>query len=182
MKIRLNPLDPASVQSALAQVRSYQKAFDGKVEQFRKEVALELATLAETGFNGAGYDDVLMEGMRVPNVTVEVQEREDKSIVVALGTEAVFAEFGAGVYYNGPAGSSPHPWGQQNLFLIGTYGKGYGARKVWGYYDPPDKRDKEHLKLTHGTPASMPMYHATQEVIDKIGEIAKRVFGEGEGA
>lgn len=162
MKIHLNPLDPASVQDAIKQVRDYRNKLDSKVKEFQEAVALEIGSLAETGFNGAGYDDVLMEGTSVPNVTVEVQEREDKSIVVALGTEAVFAEFGAGVYYNGPAGSSPHPWGQQNLFLIGTYGKGYGARKVWGYYDPPDKRDKEHLKLTHGTPASMPMYHATQ--------------------
>lgn len=174
-KIRLNPFDPSSVQSALAEVKAFQSDFGSKLKKFRDEVAVELAALAEVEFNGAGYDDVLSGGTRVPNVVVDVVERGDKDIVVALGKEAVFAEFGAGVYYNGPVGSSPHPWGPKNLFYIGTYGKGYGARKVWGYYD-----EGGDLKLTHGTPASMPLYHATQDVIGKIKEIAQRVFGEGD--
>lgn len=173
-KITLNPFDPASIDAAIAQVKEYRDSLESKTETLRKRVAEEIAALSQTGFNGAGYDDVIHEGMKVPDVRVSVDEQDNVSIVVAYGNEAVFAEFGAGVYYNGPAGSSPHPWGPGNVFYIGTYGKGYGARKIWGYYD-----EAGDLKLTHGTPASMPMYHATQDVVNMIVEIAREVFRDG---
>lgn len=172
--ISLNPFDQASIDAAIQQVKEYRDSIPVKAEILRRRVAEEIASLSETGFNGAGYDDVLGEGMKVPDVQVSVDDKDKVSVVVAYGKEAVFAEFGAGVYYNGPAGSSPHPWGPGNVFLIGTYGKGYGARKVWGYYD-----ETGTLKLTHGTPASMPMYHAEQEVIGKIVDIARDVFKDG---
>lgn len=175
-KITLNPFSPASIGRAVKQVREYaDKTLPEKTELLRKRVAEELAELIKKGFNGEIYDDVLNEGMKVPDVQVEVNhESGDMSVVIAHGKEAVFAEFGAGVYYNPPAGASPHPWGPANFFYIGTYGKGYGARKVWGYYD----EETGELKLTHGTPASMPMYHATQKILQQIVDIAREVFKE----
>ena len=56
-------------------------------------------------------------------------------------------------------------------YTIGSYGKGLGKRKVWGYY-----RDGE-LILTHGTPATMPMYNALKQACDNIWSIAREVFG-----
>lgn len=80
-------------------------------------------------------------------------------------------EFGAGVYHNGSAGSSPHPKGSELGFTIGGYGEGMGKRQTWGFYE-----DSE-LRLTHGTPAIMPMYNALKTVCDEIAGIAKEVFG-----
>ncbi len=167
LKIRLNS---DSAEKALAQVREYEKSLKSKTERLRQRVAEEIQKLAETGFNGSVYDDILMEGTRVPNVKVVTEEKGKVSVVIAYGKEAVFAEFGAGVYYN--PGGSPHPLQPPGIVEIGTYGKGYGARKVWGFLENGE------LRLTHGTPASMPMYRALQEVSARLEEIAREVFSQ----
>ena len=92
-------------------------------------------------------------------------------MVIANGEDAVWVEFGAGVYHNGSVGSSPHPKGAELGMTIGSYGNGRGSRRVWGYYD------EGGLVLTRGTPAQMPMYSAAKAVCEKIDEIARRVFG-----
>lgn len=168
-------LDREDIGRAIREVNSYASELEEKAKRLSARLSGELAELSEVGFNGALYDYVLNEGATVPDVNVSVDIRDDVYVVIALGKEAVFAEFGAGVYFNGPAGTSPHPWGPSNLFYIGTYGKGYGARKVWGYYD-----DGGNFKLTHGTPASKPMYYADQEVRSRIVEIAREVFKDGD--
>lgn len=169
MKIQMK-LNEGSIDAAIRQVKSYANSLDRKAEELRCRIAEELAQMVESGFNGSQYDDVIYEGARVPNVQVSVTQKGDVSIVMASGKEAVFAEFGAGVYYN-PSGS-PHPNPPAGIVAIGTYGKGYGSRKIWGYYEDGE------LKLTHGTPASMPMYHAVQAIIPRIPSIAKEVFAE----
>ena len=86
--------------------------------------------------------------------------------------ESSGCKFGAGVYHNGSVGSSPNPFGNDLGFTIGSYGKGYGKKQAWGYYD-----ENGDLVITRGTPASMPLYNAAQEVMRKAVEIAKEVFG-----
>lgn len=163
-------LNSASVDAALQEVQQYGRGLSRKTDELRRRIAQVLSEMVREGFNGAAYNDVLHEGTRVPDVQVTVSEKGAVSVVVAHGKEAVFAEFGAGVYYNGPAGSFPHPAPPAGIVAIGTYGKGYGARKIWGYYEDGE------LKLTHGTPASMPMYRAVQEIGRRLPDIAKEVF------
>lgn len=93
--------------------------------------------------------------------------------LIVEGKELLFIEFGAGVYYNGAAGSSPHPKGGEFGYVIGSYGKGHGKQKIWGYY-----ADTGELVLTHGVEATMPMYKASLEIADKIVDVAKKVFGK----
>ena len=78
------------------------------------------------------------------------------------------------MYHNGSVGSSPNPYGNDLGFTIGSYGKGYGKGQVWGYYTDPE--NKTGLVLTHGTPATMPMYNAAMGVMRKAVEIAKEVW------
>lgn len=165
-------LNEASIAAAIKEVKKYKADLRKKAEKIRIEVAKRLAKLCEEGFNGAAYDDVLYEGTKVPDVSVTVDEKDNITLVIAHGKEAIFAEFGAGVYYN-PSGS-PHPSRPAGIVAIGEYGYGYGKRKVWGYYD-----ESGELKLTHGTPASAPMYFAVKEIIEQIPEIAKEVFKGG---
>lgn len=165
-------LSTASINQAIAELEAYKQNVKDKTVLLRKRLAEELAKKVEAGFNGAIYDDLLYEGMSVPNVRVEVTHNQDKSIVIAHGKEAVFAEFGAGVYYNGPVGSFPHPNTPAGIVAIGKYGHGYGAREIWGFYD----METGEFKLTHGTPASMPMYYALQELAQIVPQIAREVF------
>lgn len=170
MKVKMK-LNSDSIDRAIAQVRGYQNSLEEKAERLRRRVAEELEALCREGFNGSQYNDVIHEGTKVPDVSVHVEDKGKTTVVIADGKEAIFAEFGAGVYYN--PGGSPNPLTAPGVVAIGTYGKGRGARQIWGYYEDGE------LKLTHGTPASMPMYHAIQEVSKRLPEIAREVFSEG---
>lgn len=165
-------LDANDIEKAIREIERYKVEFLKKVETYRQRVAEEIAMSASLKFGSAVMDDVIKGSTRKPNVTVNVDERGGISVVVADGEDAVWCEFGAGVYHNGSAGSSPNPYGNGLGFTIGSYGKGYGKRKAWGYYD------NGQLVLTRGTPATMPMYNAAQEVTRKAITIAREVFGQ----
>ena len=161
-------LSEKDIDRAIKELEQYKREIIRKTELLRTKIA----NLAQSGFNGAVVDDLTNEsgGARTAEVQVSIDERENVSIVIAAGEDAVWVEFGAGVYHNGSAGSSPHPKGSELGFTIGGYGKGMGKRQTWGFYENGE------LRLTHGTPAIMPMYNAVKTVCDEIADIAREVF------
>lgn len=164
-------LSTRGIGNAIRELKDYKQDIRRKTEAFQKRFAQEVANLAQAGFD-ASYLDYQIDGETTPaTVAVDVTSAGDTCFITAYGEDAVWIEFGAGVYYNGNAGSSPNPWGENLGYTIGSYGKGQGKRKVWGYY-----RDGE-LILTHGTPATMPMYNALKQACDNIWSIAREVFG-----
>lgn len=165
-------LSEKDIDRAIKELEQYKREIIRKTELLRTKIAERIANLAQSGFNGAVVDDLTEEsgGARKAEVQVSIDERENVSVVIAAGEDAVWAEFGAGVYHNGSVGSSPHPKGQELGLTIGGYGKGMGKRQVWGFYEDGE------LKLTHGAPATMPMYNAMKTVCDEIASIAKEVF------
>lgn len=165
-------LGVTDINRAIREVNKFKQDFRNKVDTYRKRIAEELAVQASLNFGNAVVDDVIHGSPRRPDVAVTVSERGSISVVVAEGEDAVWCEFGAGVYHNGSVGSSPNPYGNDLGFTIGSYGKGYGKKQAWGYYD-----ENDDLVITRGTPASMPLYNAAQEVMRKAIEIAKEVFG-----
>lgn len=102
---------------------------------------------------------------------MSIDNRGNVTVVVANGEDAVWIEFGAGVHYNGSVGSSPNPYGAKLGFIIGGYGKGNGRKETWGFYEDGE------LKITHGTPAKMPMANAVTALCNEFPRIAKEVFG-----
>lgn len=164
-------LSEREIGKAIKELEQYKQELIRKTALLREKVAYRIAELAQSGFNGAVVDDVLNRGVKTARVTVSLSNTDDVSLVIAYGEDAVWVEFGAGVYHNGSAGSSPHPNGSELGFTIGDYGKGMGKREVWGYYE------RDELRLTHGTPAIMPMYNAVKTVCDEITSIAREVWG-----
>ena len=165
-------LSQREINKAIRDIERYKQEFQKKVETYRKRIAEEIATQALLNFGNAIVDDVVNGSPRKADVNVSVSERGAVSVVVADGDDAVWCEFGAGVYHNGSVGSSPNPYGNDLGFTIGSYGKGRGKQQAWGYYD-----ENNELVITRGTPASMPMYNAVQEVMRKSIIIAKEIFG-----
>lgn len=166
-------LDPASIDAAIKELRDYARWVERKAEELRERVAYFIAKDASAVFNTAVADDLIGEGFVTGSVEVTVKPGTDGvTLVIADGEDAVFMEFGAGVYNNGPVGSSPNPLGADLGFTIGSYGQGKGAREVWGFRGEDGK-----LHLTHGVPASMPLYKAVQAVSSDLVKIAKEVFG-----
>lgn len=166
-------LSEKEINRAIRELEQYKQDFLRKVELLRERVADRLGEYAAKGFTGAVVDDLTTDsgGTKLAEVSVSVENRENISLVIASGEDAIWVEFGAGVYHNGLPGSSPHPKGEELGFTIGGYGKGNGMKNTWGYYSDGE------LKLTHGTPAAMPMYHAVQTVCNEIASIAREVFG-----
>lgn len=168
ISFRLNSKD---INTAIRELEKYKQQFLKKVDNYRKRIAEEIATNASLNFGRATLDHTVKGVTRKPDVKVSVTERGQISIVVADGEDAIWCEFGAGVYYNGSVGSSPNPYGNDLGFTIGNYGFGFGRRQAWGYYADGT------LVITRGTPASMPMYNAVQEIMRKSIDIAREVFG-----
>ena len=165
-------LNTKDINRAIRELQEFKQDFLEKVDTYRKRIAEEIAVNASMLFANSVVDDVIQGSPRRPDVQVTVDERGGISVVVANGEDAVWCEFGAGVYHNGSVGSSPNPFGTDLGLTIGSYGKGHGKQSAWGYYD-----EDGNLVITRGTPASMPMYNAVQEVARKSVEIARRVFG-----
>lgn len=174
-------LDSKSIENAIRELEAFKKDFEQKCVRLRQLIGERIAWSASHGFRSALVGDFVgrvERGGTVPvepppsNVQVSVRHDGDVTIVFADGEEAVFIEFGAGVYNNGAAGTSPHPWGAENGFLIGSYGKGFGRRRIWGY-----RNENGEVILTHGTPAAMPMYHGMMDAIRVMNDLVKEVFG-----
>ena len=168
-------LSTNDIRRAINEIEKFKADFLKKVDTYRKRIAEEIAVQASANFASSVMDDVIGGSPRRPDVDVTFSDDGKIAVVVADGEDAIWCEFGAGVYHNGSTGSSPNPYGNDLGFTIGSYGKGRGKQTVWGYYTDPDS--KTGLVLTHGTPASMPMYNAAQEVLRKSVEIAREVFG-----
>ncbi len=176
-KILKSDLSVSGIKALQKQLRDYQNDLNRKCELLVKR-------LAESGI------PVIDENMAKANFTMDsegVQSGADpqhythvkinafgsyaKAELIVEGKELLFIEFGAGVYYNGAEGSSPHPKGEEFGYVIGSYGKGHGVQKMWGYY-----ADSGELVLTHGVEATMPMYKASLEIANNVVKIAKEVF------
>ena len=167
-------LSESEIDRAIKEIEKYKQDFQKKVELFRKKVAEKIADNAQTKFNSSGVDDLLRGGTRQASVSVNVSDNGNITLVIANGEDAVWVEFGAGVYHNGSVGSSPNPLGADKGLTIGSYGKGHGKQEVWGFYETPG--DPTTLQLTHGTEATMPMYNAVQSIVPQIVSIAREVF------
>ena len=163
-------LSEREIGDAVKELERYKRDLVEKTELLRTKVAERIADLSNSGFARAVIDDLLNGSKKIADVEVYVEVRDNISVVIADGEDAVWAEFGAGVYHNGSAGSSPHPSGAELGFTIGGYGKGMGKRKVWGYYEGGE------LNLTHGAPATMPLYNAMKIVCAELSIIAGEVF------
>ena len=165
-------LSESGIEKAIQELLAYKQEIIRKTELLRQKVAARLADEARSGFNGAIVDDLTGKNSpRLADVNVTVDDMDNVSVVVAEGEDAVWVEFGAGVYHNGSVGSSPHPKGAELGFTIGGYGKGNGKKEIWGFYEDGE------LRLTHGTPARMPMSQAMNTIINDIVSIAREVFG-----
>ena len=155
-------LNTKSIDAAIRKVEKYKRWVDSKTQELVKrlaEVGLEEARVRFSSAEYSGENDV----------EVTVEPIADGFKIVATGQAVFFIEFGAGVYYNGTEPyPEPRPKGISN---IGEYGDGKGKRKAWGFYD-----ESGELVITHGTPAAMPMLHASRTMQQEVERIAKEVF------
>lgn len=173
-------LSVKSVEKAIRQLKSYKQWLRNKTTELVKALAEVGIPVIETNVADASYtfdSKGIRSGSNTEHYTYVKLNNFRKlftSKSCCWGWRNSFIEFGAGVYYNGEAGTSPHPKGQEFGFLIGSYGVGHGVQKVWGYYD-----ETGALVMTHGVEATMPVLKAYEKIIADYVSVARRVFGNG---
>lgn len=157
-------LSTKSIDDAVRELKAFRDSIEGKKDKLLKELGEIGVREASVRFTTAMYD-----GVNDSDVTLE--STNNGYAIVAKGKAVAFIEFGAGVYHNG-AESYPNPR-PSGIVGIGEYGKGYGKRNTWVYRDEAGEK-----VFTHGNPAAMPMWYASEEMRRNIERIAKEVFGK----
>ena len=155
-------LSTESIDNAIKELTAYRDSIDRK-----KNMLLE--RLGEIGIKEASvrFTTAMYDGDNDSNVTLEANS--NGYVILAEGNAVAFIEFGAGVYHNpGEPYPNPRPDG---IVGIGEYGYGRGKRKAWGYRD-----NGGDIKITHGNPAAMPLWYASEEMRKNILTIAREVF------
>lgn len=156
-------LSTKSINNAIKELKAFRDSLEGKKDKLLKELGEIGVREASVRFTTAMYDGV-------NDSRVSLEATNNGYAIVASGKVVAFIEFGAGVYHNG---SEPYPDPRPaGIVGIGEYGKGYGKRNTWVYID--EAGDKV---FTHGNPAAMPMWYASEEMRSQIETIARRVFG-----
>lgn len=176
-KILKSDLSISGIKALQKQLKDYQNSLNRKCELLAKRLAEAGMPVIDENMAKAAFtvDEKGIQSGADPQHYTQVKINTFGSYaradLIVEGKELLFIEFGAGVYYNGAAGTSPHPKGEEFGYVIGSYGKGHGVQKVWGYY-----ADSGELVLTHGVEATMPVYKASLEIADNVVKIAKQVF------
>ena len=156
-------LSTKSIENAMRELKAFRDSLDHKKDKLLEKLSEIGVKEASVRFTTAMYD-----GVNDSSVTLEAIPAG--YCIKAEGKAVAFIEFGAGVYHNsGEPYPNPRPEG---IVGIGEYGKGYGKRQAWGFKD-----ESGELVITHGNPAAMPMWYASEEMRSKILKIAQEVFG-----
>lgn len=167
-KIRIS-LSEKSIRNAINEIESYKMEFIERNEVFVRR-------LAELGIPVIDQNIAVAQGDSDKNHNTYIKINSfgsySEAKLVVEGKSILFIEFGAGIRYNGSSGTSPHPKGEEFGYTIGSYGKGQGSKDFWFYY-----ADTGESVMSHGTEATMPVFRASQEIIQNIRRIAREVFG-----
>ncbi len=162
MKIVIDPLNPESIKSAIAQVKQYEKDFLAKEQEFARRLADLGVRVAQTGFATADYDGV-------NDVVVSLVKTPTGYAVVASGEKVGFIEFGTGIRYP--------EWDNTDMAYTppahGTYGKGQG-KNPWGWWFKA--HDGAVARHTYGNPPAEAMRTARDQMVEQVVQIAREVW------
>lgn len=167
--ININIFDSRSLDKSIQEIKQYQNSLNDKCAEFVRRLAdVGIPVIDENIASAAGDSD------KGHNTYIKINSfgSYSQAELICEGSDILFIEFGAGIHYNGSAGSSPHPKGQELGYTIGSYGQGKGKNDFWFYYS-----DTGEAVMSHGTQATMPVYKASLEIRKNILQIAKEVFG-----
>ena len=166
--IHIEAFDKSSVDKAIEEVKAIKKEWRRKAKDAEKLIAEELANLINQNLmNVAIADDLInVKEHQEVHTAPGVEARARGNTVTIYGENAVFIEFGAGIYHNGGV-DNPLSKAVQFDTSIGSYGKGHGNEPYWFV---------AHNLISRGTPAYMPINNAIEQIVPMIPTIVRQVF------
>ena len=173
------PLSTDGIDSAIKEIKAYKRKLYGKMQRLITAMCKEgeAYAIANVTHIDTGETVDSIHGYRKGN----------RGVIVA-GGQAVWLEFGTGVYWNGYPNGSPHPYGEALGFKIGEFGKQHGLDQGW-FFPTTDPRYEiiRHTAngdvgtgygYTHGIQADMFMFKTIQELRRRAPELAKEIFSK----
>lgn len=174
--IKLNCFSQSSIQNAIKALQGYQYSLTYKCQ-------LLVTKLAEAGEKAAIEKITESPLGKTVNLRIEREPIDMGCKAILIATGKVFKsegrepfytllaiEFGAGIYFNR---GNENPKADSLSLGVGTYpGQIHAFEDGWYYLGNDDK-----WHYTHGVKATMPMYSASIEIIQRYKAIAKEVFG-----
>lgn len=172
----IDGLSADSLLDAAKQIEKLQVDYILKNKEFVRALTKEGIEEASEHLNAKGDAEPPYIATQNPHVRMGNDVEDMKAVVRLKGDDVVFVEFGAGIHYNTPVGTSPNPYGVELGYTIGSYsdsGNGYsqGQYDYWGHID-----DNGVFVVTYGTEAAMPLYHASVRVKQRYADVAKSIF------
>ena len=170
--IHFNPLDPASIDNAIKEVKAFQKWIEEKTKELLRRLAERGCEISRVNFSPA---NAMYDGTN--DVTCDISILSDHLVaVIASGNATLFIEFGTGILW-----PDTHP---ENQYVRGEYGYGLGKLAGGWYYDGDPGSNGEVIAEgkhagkvhTYGNPANASMYLAIRQLEREFAEIAKEVF------
>lgn len=157
-EISIDPLDAASIDSGIRELRKYRQWVVAKENELRLRLSQLGATVASIQFARAVYNGS-------NDVSVRVDNTGSVAVIYAEGSAVAFIEFGSGAKYG-----YGHPEAGKYGAGPGTYPDGKGHwddEKGWWY---------GHNLHSYGNPPAMAMYQAREQMVEQITQMARQVF------
>ena len=170
-------LSEHGIDAAIKEVKAYKRTMYGKMQRLITAMCKEgeAYAIAHVTHIDTGETVGSIHGYRKGN-----------SGVIVAGGQAIWLEFGTGVYWNGNPNGSPHPDGERLGFRIGEYGEQHGLNQGWFYpTDDPRYEIVRHTQngdvhtgygYTHGIKADMFMLNTELELKRQFPELARKTF------
>ena len=170
-------LSVKSITDAIEQIRKYQEELDSKVKEFTKRLAEEGVQIAKANVVDL---DAVFTGELLGSISSEERPSGKNTSVYVIKADsdhAIYVEIGTGMV----GASSPYPGklpvvyaqGKKFITLKESFGKYPAGTYGWFYYK------NGQFFFTEGMPSRPFMYNTGVELRNKIGIIAKEVFGNG---
>lgn len=158
----------SGLDKAIAELKAYKSSLLERCNRAQRAIAQLVRDTAQQGF-----DTAAVNGGHTPaptNVTV-LPDSSGPTVVIAEGDQAMFIEFGAGVYYNGTGIPYRENRAEFPGYEMGSYGMHNGLKDHWRY-----KGDDGKWHMTHGTIMQSPMYNAVISALPEIAGIIRSEF------
>ena len=172
-------LSVESIDKALKQIERYKKRFEKCHEKLVRELVQKGYDVVDGILSVVPEDEINYDPPTLNKSRIVASKGGVTASITLSGEQALAIEFGTGVKFNGPLGTSRNPHGKELGWTIGSgsYGNWSGKQHAddpqgWSYMDKNGE-----FQHTYGHIAYQPMTQAELAITSEVINIAKSVYG-----
>ena len=159
MRIRMNILNPDSIDKAIARVNSYKNRLPERVEEILKELTIMGEEIVDYSYF-ASHEEY----------EVSCIVNGNSSMIIAEGSNVMFLEFGTGIY------TEDTTEGMEAKGLPPIFAGSYSQSEGLGMFSPDHQFWFHEGVKYQGTLPMRGFYFASKEIKEQAVEVATKVF------